>query len=63
MNIQEELRINKKQPVYGFAGTDIGNFYKALIEDCKSHGWTIEQNIYFFNGSGVFLWNNPRKTC
>ncbi|ODR36271.1 hypothetical protein [Eisenbergiella tayi] len=47
MNIQEELRINKKQPVYGFAGTDIGNFYKALIEDCKSHGWTIEQNIYF----------------
>lgn len=47
MNIQEEMRINKHQPVYGFAGTDIGNFYEALIEDCKSHGWSVESNIHY----------------
>lgn len=47
LNIQEEMRITKQQPIYGFAGTDIGDFYNALIEDCKSHGWTAGSNIHY----------------
>lgn len=47
LNIQEEMRITKQQPIYGFAGTDIGDFYNALIEDCKSHGWTVGSNIHY----------------
>lgn len=47
MNIQEELRINGHQPVCGTAGTDQGDFYEALIEKCKSHGWNPANNLYF----------------
>lgn len=47
MDIQEEMRITKHQPAYGFAGTDIGGFYDALIEDCKGHGMTVGSNIHY----------------
>ena len=47
MDIQEELRINKHQPLYGFAGTDIGDIYNVIINDCKTHGWNPANNIQY----------------
>lgn len=32
MNVQEELRINGYQPTVGYPGTDMGDFFKGLMD-------------------------------
>lgn len=45
MNIQEELRINDQQPAEGFRGTEVGDFFQAIIQQLGNR--RIESNIYF----------------
>ena len=47
MNIEEEMKINNHQPIYGIEGTDVANFYNAIIEDCKSLGWEPARCILY----------------
>ena len=35
MNVQEELRINGYQPTVGYPGTDMGDFFKGLMDRYK----------------------------
>lgn len=38
MNIQEELRISKYQPMTFFAGTEMGELYEAMVKHWRLYG-------------------------
>ena len=43
MNVQEELRINGYQPTVGYPGTDMGDFFKGLMDDIN-----VNAHLYVF---------------
>lgn len=47
MNIQEELRINKRQLAHVFAGTEVRNLFDEIIKELVAKGFCPEDSIVF----------------
>ncbi len=47
MNIQEELRINGYQPVYGLKGTEGGDFFEGITAQLKRSGFNPSDNVRY----------------
>lgn len=55
MNIEKELFINGRQPLYGCKGTYTGDFFQALIDECSKHfGGAAGNPLYLMSQSFTY---------